>query len=469
MIKNCLIPNKNNSYKPYLLRKIAIVAYSLILVFVNSFGGILGIQEATASSITPQNIISLTNKERTKLGLQELSNNSRLASAALAKANDMLEKQYWDHFGPNGETPWQFIRAAGYVYIYAGENLAKGFKTSEGVVEAWMASPTHKANIVSANYRDIGVAVVNGVLLGKETTLVVQMFGTLAGQVESAKTTTPVPATVTPPPPPTTTKIPTKTATVSKVEEQIKSISITAPANGITYNDPNIEVSGKVENINNEYTVEVIEGESVIGGTTSSTPDWSVKKDSDWSEGDHTIKANIKGTTINSQTVTFNIDSTPPQVDVDSVEVVEDDEGYVLSFSISEEFESVEVISGSKIIPVEVTTPDNITVALQKEEVGDRVLIRLSDKHENDSELDISDYFKKEEPKKSPIPVVSLSVGNGISLGIVLFVFVLLCIEIFVYVKKGMFKNAVSDILTLGIWWSILAIAIFSGFSGKIS
>ena len=114
MIKNCLIPNKRNKFKPYLLRKIAILCYSLVLVFVNSFGGFLGIDQAKASSISSANIIALTNQERSSQGLNTLNNNSQLAAAALAKANDMFEKQYWDHFGPNGETPWQFIRAAGY-------------------------------------------------------------------------------------------------------------------------------------------------------------------------------------------------------------------------------------------------------------------------------------------------------------------------------------------------------------------
>jgi len=94
----------------------------------------------------------------------------------------------------------------------------------------------------------------------------------------------------------------------------------------------------------------------------------------------------------------------------------------------------------------------------------------LSDKYQNDSELNISDYFNHEENNgKSLAPIVSLSVGNLISIGIVAVVFVLLCIEIYEYIKKGMLKDAVGDILTIGIWWTILAVAIFSGFSGNIN
>jgi hypothetical protein len=173
-LKSLFVPTKENHQKPYLLSKVAIIFYTFVLVFVNSFGGLIGLSEVEASSITPENIIALTNQERLGYGLNTLSTNAQLSAAALAKANDMFEKQYWDHFGPNGESPWQFIRATGYNYVYAGENLAKGYRTAEGVHEAWMASPTHKANIVSGNYTDIGVAVVEGELLGKQTTLVVR-------------------------------------------------------------------------------------------------------------------------------------------------------------------------------------------------------------------------------------------------------------------------------------------------------
>ncbi len=466
MIKNCLVPNKNNSYKAYLLRKTAIVIYSIVLLLVNSFGGILGIEQVQASTITPENIIALTNAERTNLGLPTLSYNAQLSSAALAKANDMFEKQYWDHFGPNGETPWQFIRGAGYTYVYAGENLAKGFKTSEGVVEAWMASPTHRANIVSSNYRDIGVAVVEGTLQGKQTVLVVQMFGTLPGQVESASVTNSETPAVTHQSETITSTKPVKTSN----EEQIKSISIAIPVNGETYRDPALKVSGNVENVEGEYGVEVVENGEVVANTTSTSSEWSASRSSDWSDGSHTITAGIKGTSVNSSPVSFNIDSTPPQIDVDSLKVQELDDSYVLSFTVSEAPQLAEVVSGSKIIPANITDGGRVEVKLAKSDVADSVIIRLSDKYQNDSELNISDYFNHGENNgKSLAPIVSLSVGNLISIGIVAVVFVLLCIEIYEYIKKGMLKDAVGDILTIGIWWTILAVAIFSGFSGNIN
>ncbi|HOV30081.1 MAG TPA: CAP domain-containing protein [Candidatus Dojkabacteria bacterium] len=471
MIKNCLVPNKNNSYKAYLLRKTAIVIYSVILLLVNTFGSVLGIEQAQASTITPENIIALTNAERVNLGLSTLSYNAQLSSAALAKANDMFEKQYWDHFGPNGETPWQFIRGAGYSYIYAGENLAKGFKTSESVVEAWMASPTHKANIVNSNYRDIGVAVVEGILQGKQTILVVQMFGTLPGQVESATITNSQIPTVTKTETVTNTPVVTKEIeTKNNSEQQIKSISIITPANGETYNDPKITVSGNVENVNEKYGVEVIENNEVVADTTSEISYWNASKASDWSEGSHTITANIKGTDVSSSPVSFNIDSSAPQIDVNSLKVREEDDFYVLSFTISENPQSVEIVSGSKIIPADVTDGGRVEMKLSKGDIGDSVVIRISDKYQNDSELDISEYFSNENSQKRTLaPIVSLTVGNLISIGIIGLVFALLCIEIYEYMKRGMLKDAVGDVLTVGIWWAILAVAIFSGFSGNIN
>ncbi len=89
----------------------------------------------------------------------------------------MFQHDYWAHFAPDGTSPWQFIKAAGYDYSYAGENLARGFTTSVDAMNAWMKSPTHKANILSPLYKDVGFAVKEGKLQGEDTILIVQEFG----------------------------------------------------------------------------------------------------------------------------------------------------------------------------------------------------------------------------------------------------------------------------------------------------
>ncbi len=145
------------------------------------FGSVLGY----ASNIGAPQVVDQTNSERRSSGLGQLTLNPLLSQAAYAKAQDMFSHQYWAHTSPSGTEPWDFIKSSGYKYRVAGENLARDFMSSSEVTAAWMASPTHKANIMNPKYSEIGVAVVDGILNGTETTLVVQMFGTPA----SAETT----------------------------------------------------------------------------------------------------------------------------------------------------------------------------------------------------------------------------------------------------------------------------------------
>ncbi len=129
------------------------------------------------ADISVQELVTLTNQKRAENGFGTLSENSQLSIAAGKKADDMFAKNYWAHNSPDGITPWVFIKQAGYNYVYAGENLARGFNSSSDVVNAWMASSTHRANILSANYKDVGFAVKSGSLNGEQTFLVVQEFG----------------------------------------------------------------------------------------------------------------------------------------------------------------------------------------------------------------------------------------------------------------------------------------------------
>jgi hypothetical protein len=92
----------------------------------------------------------------------------------------MFQGQYWSHTAPDGEEPWDFIHEAGYSYKTAGENLARDFSSTGEMFDAWMASPTHRENILNGQFQEIGIAVVSGTLSGFQTTLVVQMFGTPA-------------------------------------------------------------------------------------------------------------------------------------------------------------------------------------------------------------------------------------------------------------------------------------------------
>jgi hypothetical protein len=89
----------------------------------------------------------------------------------------MAAKGYFSHVSPDGSTPWDWMAKVGYTYSYAGENLAVNFVDSDDVVSAWMASPEHRANILDANYTEMGYGIAQGEYQGKAATFVVQMFG----------------------------------------------------------------------------------------------------------------------------------------------------------------------------------------------------------------------------------------------------------------------------------------------------
>lgn len=182
LIKHVLIPHRNNNHRAKLLHNSSLIALVAIVLFASFFG--LAIKKANPEvlgisySISQGELVNLVNQQRAANGLSALSENAALDDAARRKAADMLAKNYWAHFAPDGSTsPWTFIKDAGYSYTYAGENLAKGFTDPTSVVNAWMNSPTHRDNLLSSKYNDVGFAIVTGNLEGEETVLIVQMFG----------------------------------------------------------------------------------------------------------------------------------------------------------------------------------------------------------------------------------------------------------------------------------------------------
>lgn len=142
-------------------------------------------------------IIKITNEARIINNLPPLRVSAQLDLAAVEKLNDMAKNEYFAHISPSGTTPWVWIKKAEYNYSVAGENLAIGFLTAEETVKAWMDSPTHKANVINSQYRDIGVAVKGVEIEGNEGILVVQMFGSLrpvTAQNKSQNKITPAPS-----------------------------------------------------------------------------------------------------------------------------------------------------------------------------------------------------------------------------------------------------------------------------------
>lgn len=181
-LKNLLYPHDDNNYKAKILQpsglffvKLGLVASQLVLQFaiIGPFPKVLGY----AAQINTDEVIRLTNEKRKANGQAPVVKNDLLSAAAAEKGKYMIDHDFWAHVAPDGTEPWFFFQKAGYKYRFAGENLARDFTNADSAVEAWMASPSHKENMLSDRYSDIGVAVVEGDLAGADTTIVVQLFG----------------------------------------------------------------------------------------------------------------------------------------------------------------------------------------------------------------------------------------------------------------------------------------------------
>ncbi len=180
---NLYFPHEGNNFKARILHpsgffliKVGLIALQLVMQFliISPFPNILGY----AANISVEEVIMLTNEKRAQEGLAPLKQNSTLSASAFEKGKHMLAQDYWAHVAPDGTEPWFFFKQGGYSYRYAGENLARDFSDANSAVEAWMASPSHRENILSTRYKDIGIAVVEGDLNGVDTTIIVQFLGT---------------------------------------------------------------------------------------------------------------------------------------------------------------------------------------------------------------------------------------------------------------------------------------------------
>ncbi|WP_143570365.1 CAP domain-containing protein, partial [Streptomyces acidiscabies] len=134
-----------------------------------------------ASPLTPAGldrveaeVLELTNRERIRAGLGPLAPDGPLARAARAYCVDMAARAFYSHTSPEGTQPWDRAKAAGSVKRSIGENIACGQRSAAEVVEGWMNSPGHRANILKADFTHLGVGFAGG---GPSGTYWTQLFG----------------------------------------------------------------------------------------------------------------------------------------------------------------------------------------------------------------------------------------------------------------------------------------------------
>jgi len=194
-LKIGIIPCKENNYRANILKPDFL--FSLIFIFFLMRIIVVPLycqfpQSIFFAKIVSSEIMQLLNSQRQDLGIDSLKENPQLTMAAELKAQDMLNNDYFSHTSPTGIPAWHWIKEAGYSYQVAGENLAIGFLDSSEVHQAWNNSPLHKQNLLDERFQEIGIAVLTGDFQGRETTIVVQLFGNPNEKTNLVEKITPV-------------------------------------------------------------------------------------------------------------------------------------------------------------------------------------------------------------------------------------------------------------------------------------
>lgn len=179
-IVHTVVPHEKNKNIPHLLQKefVALLSVFIVILFYfnqNNFNIIRGLN--LTGTVYPAVLTDLTNQDRAIAGIPQLAWNGNLEKAAKLKAEDMIKNGYFAHTSPSGITPWFWLQQANYNFIYAGENLAVDFTESANVENAWLNSPTHRANVLSSRFTEIGIIALDGFFEGRNTTFVVEFFG----------------------------------------------------------------------------------------------------------------------------------------------------------------------------------------------------------------------------------------------------------------------------------------------------
>lgn len=159
-MKNVFSPIKSNAFLRFLLRPTPITLILLGIISLRFITAASWSNNIQASDLSLENIIAGVNNERSLRNIPLLKTDTRLSVAAQSKSDDMQLRHYFSHTDPEGNYIWDKIVAAGYSpYITLGENLAIEFYNTESLIAAWMNSPTHRANLLSENFKDQGMGI----------------------------------------------------------------------------------------------------------------------------------------------------------------------------------------------------------------------------------------------------------------------------------------------------------------------
>ena len=212
----------------YIFGTAGIATLSVLVVGMFVFTATLAgpaLKSAQLAAVISATLVDLTNQDRESKELSGLTVSPLLVQAAQAKANDMAANDYFAHISPSGLNSWYWFKQAGYNFSYAGENLAVDFTDSGDVNQAWLNSPTHRANIMNSHFTQIGIATSQGMFEGHQTTFVVQMFGAPADDTYVSE---PV-ETITSPAVPTEMAVATTKPTTAPLTSEVLGTSVQPP------------------------------------------------------------------------------------------------------------------------------------------------------------------------------------------------------------------------------------------------
>jgi len=299
---------------------------------------------------------------RQENGLKALSINSLLINSAKAKAEAMLSANCWSHYCPDGKSPWDFFDDSGYIYLYAGENLAEGFENNEGVMNAWMNSLTHKENILNEQFNEIGIGFAYGNYQGiSNNTVIVVHFGTRYNESQDS------------------------TLANNSVKGISSDIVIEKPANGSILNISDFEILGKAKSVKN---VEIVSDGQVIGDVDAIGENFTFRSPESFKiEKEYLLQAegvDDNGDLVSSNIINFQIDFTPPALETNKISysngllIIKDlDASKVEIVNLSKSFENI----GKNTWQIKLSETELVNIEI--------VSILASDKAGNTKSLDI--------------------------------------------------------------------------------
>jgi|GEM_PF-3529272 len=190
------VPHRGNHHKPKIFHthSVHVITFSLLALKLALVLMIFSTTPVGAwlSPLVEVEMVNLTNVYRIGLGEQPLKRNSYLDQVAQARAQDMINQNYFSHYSPDGKKPWQWVDSKQYNYDRFGENLAADFITAKVVFDAFKLSPSHDKNVRNPAYQDIGIATVSGTLDGRETNIMVVFYASLKPVINPVAVITPI-------------------------------------------------------------------------------------------------------------------------------------------------------------------------------------------------------------------------------------------------------------------------------------